>query len=76
VPAWPSTAGAGNQGSSVTGNSDSGTPSASAAGTQPEPITRTTSWLSAPVSSRSRTAAESAERYGSSAVFDTDSFTR
>ena len=41
-------------GRSVTGSSAAVSPSMSAAGTQPEPITRATSWVSAPVSSRSR----------------------
>ncbi len=65
VPAWPSTAGGGKPGSSVTGNSWSAGPSWSAAGSQPEPITRATSWVSAPVSARSVAAASFAAVYGS-----------
>ena len=68
LPAWPSTAGGGKPGSSVTGNSASGAPSASAAGAQPEPITRATSWVSAPVSSRSARRRRRRRREGSVTV--------
>ena len=60
VPACPSTAAAWKPGSSVTGSSATVSPSSSAAGTQPEPITRATSCRSVPVSSRSRAAASPA----------------
>src|SRR5215210_3274793 len=68
VPAWPSTAGGGKPGSSVTANSVPVSPSCSAAGTQPEPMTRAMSCCSTPVSSRSRVAARSASAYGSEVV--------
>src|SRR5690625_260696 len=64
VPPWPATAGAAKPGRSAVGSSAADSPSASAAGSQPDPMTRAMSW-SAPVDSRSRSAAAFAVAYGS-----------
>jgi hypothetical protein len=65
APAWPDTAGGRKPGSSVTGTSSSAGPRASAAGTQPDPMTRATSWRGTPVSSAQRRAASAARADGS-----------
>ena len=59
-PAWPSTAGGAKPGRSVTYSSASAGPSASTAGTQPEPSTIATSCDSTPVSRLSTSAARRA----------------
>ena len=51
LPACPATAGGAKPGRSVVAISAVASPSASAAGSQPEPITRATSWRSTPVGS-------------------------
>jgi hypothetical protein len=57
LPAWPATAGGRKPGRSVTGISAIVSPIASAAGTQPEPITRATSKESTPTALFSAVAA-------------------
>ena len=57
MPEWPATAAAEKPGRSVVLISAVASPSASTAGSQPEPSTRATSWRSTPVSSASRSAA-------------------
>ena len=64
-PPWPATVGAGNPGKSVTENSCVGAPSASAAETQPDPMTSATSWATFPVIFLSASAALSAAPIGS-----------
>src|SRR5690349_10544742 len=64
VPPWPSTAGAANPGRSAAGTSCSGSPSASAAGSHPDPITRATSWVAPAVRSASAAAASRARSVG------------